>query len=58
MPTELRSQGTALANVMSMVSQIASPYIVESVRIQGIAMVSSFFKSCYLAKLNVCELIS
>jgi hypothetical protein len=31
MPTQLRSQGTALANVMSMVSQIASPYIVESV---------------------------
>jgi hypothetical protein len=33
MPTQLRSQGTALANVMSMVSQIASPYVVGSVSI-------------------------
>ena len=32
MPTDLRGQGTALMNVMSMVSQMASPYIVYSVR--------------------------
>ena len=32
MPTQLRGQGTALVNVMSMVSQMASPYIVYSVR--------------------------
>lgn len=31
MPTDLRGQGTALVNVMSMVSQMASPYIVYSV---------------------------
>ena len=31
MPTDLRGQGTALMNVMSMVSQMASPYIVYSV---------------------------
>ena len=31
MPTQLRGQGTALVNVMSMVSQMASPYIVYSV---------------------------
>jgi len=30
MPTDLRGQGTALMNVMSMVSQMASPYIVYS----------------------------
>merc|ERR1711874_575293 len=30
MPTCLRGQGTALVNVMSMVSQMASPYIVYS----------------------------
>lgn len=30
MPTQLRGQGTALVNVMSMVSQMASPYIVYS----------------------------
>ena len=33
MPTDLRGQGTALMNVMSMVSQMASPYIVYSVRL-------------------------
>ena len=33
MPTCLRGQGTALVNVMSMVSQMASPYIVYSVRL-------------------------
>ena len=32
MPTELRGQGTAMANGMSMLSQMASPYIVYSVR--------------------------
>ena len=32
MPTCLRGQGTALVNVMSMLSQMASPYIVYSVR--------------------------
>ena len=31
MPTQLRGQGTAFVNVMSMVSQMASPYIVYSV---------------------------
>ena len=34
MPTCLRGQGTALVNVMSMLSQMASPYIVYSVRIR------------------------
>ena len=34
MPTDLRGQGTALVNVMSMVSQMASPYIVYSVGLQ------------------------
>ena len=34
MPTCLRGQGIALVNVMSMVSQMASPYIVYSVRIR------------------------
>ena len=33
MPTCLRGQGNALVNVMSMVSQMASPYIVYSVKI-------------------------
>jgi len=33
MPTCLRGQGTALANIMSMVAQIASPYIVYSANI-------------------------
>ena len=33
MPTCLRGQGIALVNVMSMVSQMGSPYIVYSVRI-------------------------
>jgi len=33
MPTCLRGQGTALANIMSMVAQIASPYIVYSATI-------------------------
>lgn len=33
MPTCLRGQGTALANIMSMVAQIASPYIVYSVNL-------------------------
>ena len=33
MPTQLRGQGTALVNVMSMVAQMASPYIVYSVRL-------------------------
>ena len=32
MPTCLRGQGIALVNMMSMVSQMASPYIVYSVR--------------------------
>ena len=32
MPTCLRGQGIALVNVMSMVSQMGSPYIVYSVR--------------------------
>ena len=32
MPTCLRGQGNALVNVMSMVSQMASPYIVYSVK--------------------------
>ena len=32
MPTCLRGQGIALVNVMSMLSQMASPYIVFSVR--------------------------
>ena len=32
MPTCLRGQGIALVNVMSMVSQMASPYIVYSVK--------------------------
>ena len=32
MPTCLRGQGVALVNVMSMLSQMASPYIVFSVR--------------------------
>ena len=31
MPTQLRGQGTALANVMAMVANIVSPYIVYSV---------------------------
>jgi hypothetical protein len=31
MPTQVRSQGNAIANVMSMFSQIASPYVVGSV---------------------------
>jgi len=30
MPTDLRGQGTALVNTMSMVAQMASPYIVYS----------------------------
>ncbi|XP_023327758.1 solute carrier family 22 member 5 isoform X4 [Eurytemora carolleeae] len=33
MPTELRGQGTALASIMSMAAQIASPYIVFSASI-------------------------
>ena len=32
MPTQVRGQGTALVNVMGMASQMASPYIVYSVR--------------------------
>ena len=32
MPTCLRGQGIAMVNMMSMVSQMASPYIVYSVR--------------------------
>ena len=32
MPTCLRGQGIALVNMMSMVSQMAGPYIVYSVR--------------------------
>ena len=39
MPTDLRGQGTALVNVMSMVSQMASPYIVYSV---GLHFASSY----------------
>ena len=38
MPTDLRGQGTALVNTMSMVAQMASPYIVYSVRNQGVQM--------------------
>ncbi len=34
MPTQVRSQGNAIANVMSMFSQIASPYVVGSVCIK------------------------
>ena len=34
MPTQLRGQGTALVNVMSMASTMASPYIVYSVNLQ------------------------
>ena len=33
MPTSLRGTGTALASIMSMLSQMASPYIVFSVSI-------------------------
>ena len=33
MPTCLRGQGIALVNMMSMLSQMASPYIVYSVRV-------------------------
>ena len=33
MPTCLRGQGAAVVNVMSMISQMGSPYIVYSVRI-------------------------
>lgn len=37
MPTQLRSQGNAIANVMSMVSQIASPYVVGSHELDPVA---------------------
>ena len=43
MPTCLRGQGNALVNVMSMVSQMASPYIVYSVKMIMIKKVKKLF---------------
>ena len=42
MPTCLRGQGIAMVNMMSMLSQMASPYIVYSVRDVIITMTRSY----------------
>ena len=52
MPTQLRGQGTALVNGMSMVAQMASPYIVYSVRL-GLAWLpfNMFYRQFYQRRL-------
>ena len=48
LPTQLRGQGMALVNVMSMFSQMASPVFVYSVRIEY----STYMKTFYSPKLQ------
>ena len=52
MPTQLRGQGTALVNVMSMMALMASPYIVYSVRL-GLAWLTfnMFYRQFYQRRL-------
>ena len=50
MPTCLRGQGNALVNVMSMVSQMASPYIVYSVKHKRLKQNIIFFSVCHIGE--------
>jgi len=64
MPTELRGQGTGIANIMSMVAQIASPYIVFSGRqnqtlpfiIIGLVGLLGFIPGLFLPETQGCNL--